>query len=313
MGMSNFPNGFSNGVMIRGIPLTMAHPGNVYWVGNSSVLPDKGISGSNGNDGSFLRPFSSIDYAVGKCKAGRGDIIMVKPGHVETVAAAAGLAVDVAGVAIVGLGSGSLRPQINLTATASTITFSAANCSMFNCLITGGIDAVVSAVVVSAADVTLDTVEIRDVTGEMVLGILTTAGAGRLKVLNHVHRGASGVGGAAAIAIVGGDGIEITADLIDGNFSVGAIDIRTTATTNLHVHDIKRVYTRNAADIIVVDTITASTGQVGPNINARLTDNAANITEAFTGATFVYMQPLNIVNLAGESSMQSNITASTDA
>ena len=313
MGMSNFPNGFSNGIMVRGIPLTMAHPGNVYWVGNSSVLPDKGIGGSNGNDGSFLRPFATIDYAVGRCKAGRGDIIMVKPGHIETVAAAAGLAVDVAGVAVVGLGSGSLRPTINLTATASTITFSAANCSLVNCLITGGVDVIVSCVVVSAADVTFDRVEVRDVTGEMVVGILTTAGAARLKVLNHVHRGADAAGSTAAIAIVGGDGIEITAELISGNFSVGAIDIRTTLTTNLHVHDIKRAITLNAADVIVVDTITSSTGQIGPNISAQLKDHAANITEAFTGATFVYMQPINIVNLAGESSMFTNITASTDA
>jgi len=313
MGMSNFPNGFSSGVMIRGVPLTLAHPGSVFWVGNSTVLPDRGIGGSNGNDGSYLAPFATIDYAVGRCKAGRGDIIMVKPGHIETVAAAAGLAVDVAGVAVVGLGSGSLRPTINLTATASTITFSAANCSMINCLITGGIDAVVSCVVVSAADVTFDRVEVRDVTGEMTLGILTTAGAARLKVLNHIHRGASAVGSVAAIAIVGGDGIEITASLLDGNFSTGIIDVRTTATTNLHVHSILRAFNRNSSDIIVVDTITASTGQVGPNISARLADNAANITEAFTGATFVYMQPLNLVNLAGESSMFSNITASTDA
>ena len=65
-------------------------------------------------------------------------------------------------------------------------------------------------------------------------------------------------------------------------------------------------------DVIVVDTITSSTGQIGPNISAQLKDHAANITEAFTGATFVYMQPINIVNLAGESSIFSNITASAD-
>jgi hypothetical protein len=313
MGLSSFPNGFSSGILVRGIPLTMAHPGNVYWVSNSSVLPDKGIGGSNSNDGSFLRPFSTIDYAVGMCKASRGDIIMVKPGHVETVSAAAGLAIDVIGVAIIGLGVGSLRPKVNLTATASTVTMSAANCTVQNILFTGGIDAIVSMIVVSAADCSIQGCELRDVTGQMTVGILTTAAADRLKILDHVHNGDTAAGTGAAIAIVGGDRIEITAEVIDGNFSVGAIDIRTTATTNLHVHDIKRVFTRNAADIIVIDTITASTGQIGPWINGRLTDNAANITEAFTGATFVYMQPLNLVNLAGESSMFSNIAASTDA
>jgi hypothetical protein len=63
----------------------------------------------------------------------------------------------------------------------------------------------------------------------------------------------------------------------------------------------------------LIDTITASTGMIGPNINLRLQDNAANITEAITGATFVYFQPINVVNLAGESSLVINITASTDA
>lgn len=313
MGMSNFPNGFSGGVMIRGVPLTMAHPGKVFWVSNSTVLADKGISGSNGNDGSYLRPWASINYAVTQCTAGRGDVIMVKPGHVETVATAAGLAIGKSGVAIVGLGSGDLRPKINLTATASTVTITAANCSLYNLLFTGGIDAIVSMIVISAADVTLDTCELRDVTGQMTDGILTTAAANRLSILNHTHKGDTAAGTNAAIAIVGGDRIEITINVMDGNFAVGGIDVRTTATSNLFVHDVKRFYTRNSADIFLVDTITASTGQIGPNINLRLTDNAANITEAITGATFVVQDPVYVVNLAGEKGMLINWTASTDA
>ncbi len=190
---------------------------------------------------------------------------------------------------------------------------SAANCSFKNILFLGGIDAVAKMLVVSAADCTIENCELRDVTGQMTDGILTTAGAVRLKILDHTHKGDTAAGTNSAIAIVGGSDIEITAKVIDGNFAVGAIDIRTTLTTNLYVHDMGRVYTRNSADIILIDTITGSTGQIGPNINGRLTDNAANITEAFTGATFVYMQPLNLVNSAGESSMQSNIVASTDA
>jgi hypothetical protein len=313
MAASSYPNGFSNGIFVRGVPLNVAHPGQVFFVNNSTALAPRGINGSDGNPGTYLKPFATLDFAVGQCTAGRGDIIYLMPGHAETVAAAAAIAIDVAGVAVIGLGVGSLRPTFNLTATASTITMSAANCSLKNVLITGGIDAIVSCLVVSAADCTLDGIELRDVTGEMVLGVLTTAGANRLKILNHIHNGAVGAGTAAAIAIVGGDRIEITAEAIDGNFSVGGIDVRTTATTNLYVHDIGRFYTRNSADIFLVDTITASTGQIGPNINLRLTDNAANITEAITGATFVVMDPVYVVNLAGEKGMLINWTASTDA
>lgn len=133
MGMSNFPNGFSNGVTIRGVPLLLAHPGKVFWVNNSSVLPSGGIAGSNGNDGSYLKPFSTIDYAVGRCLANRGDIIMVMPGHVEAVAAAAGIVFDVAGVAVVGLGTGSKRAKVSFTTAAGAdVDITAANCSFYN-------------------------------------------------------------------------------------------------------------------------------------------------------------------------------------
>lgn len=313
MPISNYPNGFMNGITIRGIPVHVAHPGQVFFVNGSTVLAQGGIGGSNGNPGTYLKPFGTIAYAVTQCKSGRGDIIMVMPGHTETVATAAGIALNVAGVAVIGLGVGSLRPTLNLTATTSTITMSAANCSLKNVLITGGIDAIVSCVVVSAADCAIEGCELRDVTGQMTVGILTTAAADRLKVLNHTHKGAVAAGTDAAVALVGGTDIEITMDVVDGNFAVGGIDVRTTATTNLFVHDVKRFYTRNAADIFLVDTITASTGQIGPNINLRLTDNAANITEAVTGATFVVMDPIYVVNLAGEKGMLINWVASTDA
>jgi len=313
MPISNYPNGFMNGITIRGVPVHVAHPGQVFFVNNSAVLASGGVAGSDGNPGTYLKPFSTIDYAIGRCTANRGDIIFVMPGHAEDVSAAAGIALDVAGVAIVGLGNGSLRPSISLTATASTLTMSAANCSLKNILLLGGVDAVVSVVVVSAADCTIEACEIRDVTGQVTNGILTTAAATRLKILDHIHNGATAAGTDAAIAIVGGDRIEITASVIDGNFAVGGIDVRTTAATNLYVHDVGRFFTRNSADIFLVDTITASTGQIGPNINIRLTDNGANITEAITGATFVVVDPVNVVNLANEKAMLINWVASTDA
>ena len=127
---SNYPNGFANGVTIRGMPLLQVHPGEVFWVNNSGVLAKGGVGGSDGNDGSYRRPFATIDYAIGKCTASRGDIIAVMPGHEEDIDAAAGIALDVAGVAIIGLGSAALRPKITFSATASTMTVTAANCSI---------------------------------------------------------------------------------------------------------------------------------------------------------------------------------------
>ena len=130
--MSNYPNGINN-LVLRGVPTELPHPGNIYWVNNSGVLPDKGIGGSDGNNGSYLQPYSTIDKAVNQCKANRGDIIYVMPGHSETYSDATSLNLDVAGLSIIGLGNGSLRAKITLdTANTATIPVSAANVSICN-------------------------------------------------------------------------------------------------------------------------------------------------------------------------------------
>lgn len=309
---SNFPNGFLHGVTIRGVPLLQLHPGKVWWVNNSAALPEGGIGGSNTNPGTYQKPFSTIDYAIGRCTASRGDIICAMPGHAESLSTASGIDLDVAGIAVVGLGRGSLRPTINITATAGYVDFSAANCSMVNVLVTGGIDAITQCFNVDAADCYLE-LNYRDVTGQCTDCVVTTANATRFICHVNDYDGATAAGTNAGIAIVGGDHLEITGRYMDGNFAVGGIDVRTTATTDLFVHKFEYFRTRNAADIFLVDTITASTGQIGPDINLRLNDNAANITEAITGATFVVVDPVYVVNLAGEKGMLINWTASTDA
>ena len=283
--------------------------GNIFFV--NSATGTNGVGYGQNPDA----PFASIHYASTQCTANNGDRIYVMPGHVETVIGAGGLALAVAGVEVIGIGQGGSRPTVTLTtSTAATVTISAANVTVRNILFVGGIDALVSVLVISAADVSLIDCEYRD-TSAMQCGdcILTTAAANRLKIQNFIYTGDTAAGTNAGIAIVGGDRILIDGLRMDGNFAVGGIDIRTTATTNLEVRNVWSFRTRNSADIFIIDTITASTGQIGPNVNLRLQDNAANITEACTGATFVYIQPINIVNLAGESSMQTNITASTDA
>lgn len=135
MPISNYPKGFSAGITIRGLPLLQTHPGHVFWVSNATTLLEGQRGGSNGNKGTFDSPFATIDYAVGQCTASRGDIIMVKPGHAETITTAAGLILDVAGVAIIGMGSGSLRPTLTFSTNATAnIPITAANVSMQNFL-----------------------------------------------------------------------------------------------------------------------------------------------------------------------------------
>lgn len=132
MPISNYPNGFPAGITIRGMPLNIMHPGKVLWVNNSSVYAPGGVPGSNNSVGTYLKPFSTITYALTQCVASRGDIIMVMPGHAETIASAAAIDVNVAGVAIIGLGIGSLTPTLTLSATTSDLKVSAANVTLYN-------------------------------------------------------------------------------------------------------------------------------------------------------------------------------------
>ena len=311
--LSNFPNGFASGISIRGVPLIQTHPGKVFWVGNSATLLKGEKSASNGNKGSFLDPFSTIDYAVGQCAANRGDIIFVRPNHTETVTAAGGLDLDVAGIAIIGLGSGSNRPTVNFTtATTADMDVDAANITMVNFLFTGGIDALSGPVDVNAADFKLIDCEYRDVTGQATDVIIADANADRILVDGWFHNGAAAAGANSAIALIGMDNPVIKNFKLVGNFAVSAIDCRTTAVVDLDIHS-GYIWTKNAADLCIKDTVTGSTGKIGPSLYFMLTDNAANITEAVTGATFHLFDDVYVCNLVNEKAMLINWTSSTDA
>jgi len=145
MPASNFPNGFANGITLRNVPLFQTNPGRVFWVSNATTLLTGQRGGSDGNKGTFDAPFATIDYAIGQCVANRGDIIFVKSGHTEAVTSTS-IACDVAGVSIIGLGSGAMKPVLTFGATDSRINVTAANCTWQNFRWTAGIGDVVTAV-----------------------------------------------------------------------------------------------------------------------------------------------------------------------
>jgi len=155
---NKFQDGFTHGLTVRGIPLSQAYPGKVFWVNGSSVIPKNGIGGVDGGGtatrpgtGSYKRPFATIDYAIGKTTASRGDIIAVMPGYTQNLTAAADIALDVAGVALVGLGTGTLRPQLSYPTTIDgTLAVTAANCAIIGFDFIAGFADVTTAITVSA-------------------------------------------------------------------------------------------------------------------------------------------------------------------
>lgn len=135
MPFTNFPQGFAAGLSVRGMPLLQTQPGQVFWVDSSTTLNPGQRGASDGNRGTFLDPFATLQYALTQCVQGRGDIVMVGAGHRETIADAVTLAMNCAGVAIIGMGSGSMRPTFTFsTAATANIPLRSSNMSIQNCL-----------------------------------------------------------------------------------------------------------------------------------------------------------------------------------
>lgn len=249
------------------------HPNQILFV--CSVNGTNAAGGGQNPD----NPLATIDYAIGLCTASKGDVIYAMPGHTETITAAAGVALDVAGVSIIGLGEGRNRPVISYTTVAgASLDVSAANTRIENVRFSVvGVDAVTAAINVTAANFTLRNcqMELADATNQAVLGILTTANGTRLTVEGCYFHGTADAGTVAAIRIVGGDGHKILNNIFIGAYTttLGAIDNVTTACTNTHVigNTINALTASSAKAMVFVST---STGQISNNRMQILTGSA---------------------------------------
>lgn len=183
--------------------------------------------------------YSTIDAAISASAADNDDVVVVLPDHTESVTGAAGIAQDVAGVRVIGLGVGRNRPRVTFTtAAAASWDVSAARCSIENVVLVNGIDSQTAMVNVSAADCVIKDCEFQtgDASTQAALGVLTTAAASRLVVEgNHFH-GTSDAGTTAQVRVVGGDAAVIKNNILCGACATtGNISNITTAATNLQI------------------------------------------------------------------------------
>jgi hypothetical protein len=81
----------------------------------------------------------TLDEAFALTTANQGDTIYVMPNHAETITGAGGIAHDVAGVSVIGLGTGNQRPRFLMDA-ATTVTYliSAADAYVENLVFASG-------------------------------------------------------------------------------------------------------------------------------------------------------------------------------
>lgn len=178
------------------------------------------VNGSSSNAGtSFAAPKATIAQALALCTASRGDRIYVLPGHAESIGAS-GLAWNVAGVSIIGVGNGSNRPTLTWHTTDAVVTVSGANTLITNILTVVDLDEVVSMFLVTGANVTFDGVDFAETaSAQAIQWLKTTNAADYLTIKNCRHRQVNAAGSAQKwIELVGPD----FARIVDNTFLIVA-------------------------------------------------------------------------------------------
>jgi len=261
MPLTNFPGGVTS----FGMPVL---PGGIPPTTGLYIFVDSN-TGSNSNDGlSPQRPVATINYAISLTRASKMDVIVVMPGHSESISGAGAITADKIGVTIVGLGYGKLRPMIILHTTSTTIAISAANVSFINIRVSTDVDAVVKVFNITAAGVTLDTVDFVETASCAALQFaLTTAAATDLTIQNctHIQTQTAATALQEWIKLVGADRFKAINNFISlkgyatANPANGVIVGGTTASLDVLIKDNTLIST-NSTGAIPLSLLANSTG-----------------------------------------------------
>lgn len=261
-----------------------------------------------------LRP--SVAAAASLCRAGKGDAIVVLPGHTESFAVADSVPNLVAGTLILGAGYGTNRPTFNWTAAGSTCLLNVANVTIANCqlnLDSGTTTATVAApITVSAAGCRLIGNSIRmgtDADSNVTIGITTTADADDFEMIGNFIYGATAAETTTMIQFVGADRLKFIGNTVIGatsSVAVGVIRFLTTASLDILMLD-NRVYCTKAASTAAITGMTGTTGIVDHLLMGTLANGANQLVLGHADGAWadnadgmIFGLNVGVVNLAGE-------------
>jgi len=119
--------------------------GSIFYVDSGAAADGAGTTWATAVD--------TLKEGIALCTGNAGDIIYVAQGHKENINAASALNANIAGITIVGIGSGEDMPQLSLiTDAGAELTISAADVTLYNIRILGAYTGGVTAGVVITAD-----------------------------------------------------------------------------------------------------------------------------------------------------------------
>lgn len=293
--VTNFPNGVSS----FGVPVMGGGPQVPFTTGNYFFV-DSG-TGAAGNSGTSVDyPLATIDQAINKCTASNGDVIIVFPGHAETISGATSLVMDTAGVSVIGLGSGALRPTLTYSATASIINVTAADCRLENLLIVGNVDNIVTGIAASAAadGLVLKDIEMRDgaANKEFLVGVSIAAACTDVTIDGFKFRGLGGGMTNCILCAGAADRFTLVNSYINCDASDYVLDAVTAASVDVVVRNNLIINIDTGAGL-AVGFHNSSTGFVADNRVMNLKDTVGPF--AGTGLAYAENYGSNAANASG--------------
>jgi len=285
---------FNRGVKVNG-PLVAASildgtspiGGHVYWVKKSSdadystFVKEHQVQYENGQ----FSVHTTLDAALAACASGAGDVVLITPGYTETVTAVKTL--NKAGVSIIGLGSGMLRPTITGNGAIDVFSVTAANVTIENIIFPAPeTDDQTADINVAAAGCTIrNTYHIGSQTSKNKTDIITVASGGDdllvegVVAYNTVVDCVSWLSLEAAVARA-----VIRNCVVQGQFSTAVLMDEATATLATIRNNIFK--NTKAATAVVTFTTGNTTGVMSFNhISGRHTTLASNVVTG-TGMDF---------------------------
>lgn len=246
--------------------------GNIYYV-DSNVTTE-------GDGSSWVNAKNTLAEAIALCTASNGDVIYVAQGHAETWSTTALDAdLNIAGVTIVGCGSGTLKPTFTITHVDATMTVSAINCAIINCRFTANVDDTKVLMTLSATSdgAIIKNCEFRDSAAnkDFLVGISVAAAGDGVTLYGNDFRTTAAATTNNAILSAAVTDLNIVGNVIFGKFATGAVLTSGVLTRSVIAQNI--IINAEAAIAIALNG-TTSTGVLAGNFLTGTTSQAAALT-----------------------------------
>lgn len=259
--------------------------GNIRYVHHAGA-------GTSGPGWAPENAYTTIDSAVSACTANNNDLVIVLPGHAETIVAASAIDLDIAGVTVIGLGQGSNRPTVTFgTATTASIDFSAANCTLKNIRCVSNVDSLAAFVIGGAGTATIEDCDFLGASAKEALTAITVPTTfddwtiRRCKFIQATDpAGTNGGAGTGAVYIVDSENVLVEGCEFRGAWETAFIHNRTTGAANLWVRNCYGILTTATADAVPFVLATGATG--GADRCSFINLNETQVTEATLSGTF---------------------------